>query len=82
MKVIVETLQESVNDNRRKWDQRIKNSAIRVGQLKKAEEKARENFHPSVQRVTGGKETLFMKELLSHMWYPDCDIADGIKVST
>ena len=56
--------------------------AIRVGQLRKAEEQARAHLHPSVRKITDGKETLATKEILVNNWYPDPEVADCIREAT
>jgi len=79
LKVIVETLQKGSQAMKDKWSKSFIREAFRIKQLRKEEEKAREHLHPSVRKVTDGKETVAMKELLENLGYPDAGIADEIR---
>ena len=79
LKTIVTTFEQGVQPSRHRWNTQLTVQAIRIGQLRKKEAQAREQLHPSVQKVTQGKETVALKELLVNMKYPDPCIAGNIR---
>ena len=74
---IVETLERSLKDTSSRWTEQIELLARRVTKLRGEEQGARKHLHPSVSKVTAGKSTVAMKELLEELGYPDSSVCDS-----
>ena len=79
LKTMVEILEQGVSQTSKKWDAVLDRLEQRTKSFQEREVEVRRNLHPSVQRVTQGKETTAMKEFLQETRYPDPNIADEIR---
>lgn len=78
LQCIIEMLERSLKDTSSRTEQ-IEQLARRVTKLRGEEQGARRHLHPSVSRVTAGKSTVAMKELLEELGYHDSSVCDLIR---
>ena len=72
-----------VEQYNKKWDRNLEIIAKRAAASAQKENEARKDLDEAVQKVSAGKKTVLMKELLDNMWYkkkyPDEDISRCIR---
>jgi len=79
LKLVVEALEKGVEEFDRKWEANIEILARRAANYKEQEEVARKNLKAWVKKVSQGKQTILMEDLLRTIKYPDIDVARCVR---